>query len=77
MSPPEIDYIVQRIIRRYAGGDPYREVKRRSNGEALSIYGECRRIVESSEDPLRTAVKLSIERIWKPWPSSSTRDTST
>ncbi|MCC6029433.1 MAG: ARMT1-like domain-containing protein [Candidatus Korarchaeum sp.] len=60
LSPPEIDYVVQRIIRSYAGGDPYREVKRRSNDEALSIYGECKGIVESSEDPLRTAVKLAI-----------------
>jgi len=60
LSPPEIDYVVQRVIREYAGGDPYREVKKRSNDEALSIYGECERIVESSEDPLRTAVKLAI-----------------
>ncbi|MEM3537272.1 MAG: ARMT1-like domain-containing protein [Candidatus Korarchaeum sp.] len=60
VSPPEIDYRVQAIIRKYAGRDPYAEVKRRSNDEALKLYKECKEIIRRSEDPLKTAIKVSI-----------------
>jgi len=59
-TPPEIDYKVQRIIREAAGGDPYAEMKRRSNEKALSLYPSCKKMVENSDDPIRTAVKMAI-----------------
>ncbi|RDD53393.1 MAG: DUF89 family protein [Candidatus Korarchaeota archaeon NZ13-K] len=60
VSPPEMDYAVQAIIRRYAGGDPYAEVKRRSNEEALRLYGRCKDLIMGSQDPLKTSIKIAI-----------------
>ncbi|MCS7102574.1 MAG: ARMT1-like domain-containing protein [Candidatus Korarchaeum sp.] len=60
VSPPEIDYVVQAIIRKYALGDPYARVKKRSNDEALELYGECKEVIRRSENPLKTAIKISI-----------------
>lgn len=49
------------MIRELSGeGDPYREAKDRFNRLALSIYGELRARVESSSDPLETAIRLAI-----------------
>lgn len=59
-APPEIDYEVQKIIRKFAGGDPYADIKRKSNEKALSIYPYCRKIVEESGDQIKTAVKIAI-----------------
>jgi len=59
-TPPEVDYKVQMMIREAAGGDPYAEMKRRSNEKALLLYPLCRKIVEESRDPIRTAVKIAI-----------------
>jgi len=59
-TPPEIDYGVQKIIREFAGGDPYANVKKESNDKALSLYPYCKELVRKSEDPVRTAVKIAI-----------------
>jgi len=58
-TPPELAHIVHAIVRKY-GGDPYAEVKRKSNELALSMYPRVRDLVEKSEDPLKTAIKVAI-----------------
>ncbi len=40
--------------------DPYAELKRLSNDEALSMIDEVKSLIRSSRDPLRTAVKVAI-----------------
>ncbi len=59
-TPPEIAHIAHGIVRRYAGGDPYAEVKRESNDLGLHMYPELKRIVDESDDPLRAAIRLAI-----------------
>ena len=61
VTPPEIGREVYRIISQRTGmEDPYKEVKDRCIREALSLYPELKRLVESSEDRLMTAVRLAI-----------------
>ncbi len=60
VTPPELAHKAHAIVRKYAGGDPYKEVKKKSNDEALSLYEELKNIVENSRDPLRTAVRIAI-----------------
>ena len=59
-TPPEIAHRVHRVVRKYTCGDPYKEVKRKSNEIALQKYEEMKDLVRKSEDPLRTAVRLAI-----------------
>jgi uncharacterized protein with ATP-grasp and redox domains len=40
--------------------DPYRDIKRMCNDEALSLIDEVKTLIYSSNDPLRTAVKIAI-----------------
>ena len=61
VTPPEIGREVYSIISRRTGvEDPYKEVKDRCIREALSLYPELKRSVESSEDRLMTAIRLAI-----------------
>ncbi len=62
-TPPQLVRAsgVVSVIREVTGvGDPYAELKRKSNDEALSVMNEAKRIIEESPDPLRAAVKLAI-----------------
>ncbi len=59
-TPPEIAHVAHGIVRRHVGGDPYKDVKRESNDLALGMYDDMKRMVERSEDPLRTAIRLAI-----------------
>ncbi len=60
-SPPEMAYAIQRIVRFVTGeADPYREAKKASTREALSLYPELKRRVVEAIDPLDTAVRLAI-----------------
>ena len=59
-TPPEIAHRVHRVVRKYTHGDPYKEVKRKSNEIALQKYEEMKDLVRRSDDPLRTAVRLAI-----------------
>jgi len=59
-TPPELAHIAHRVVRKYVGGDPYKEVKRESNALALSLYPEIKKVVLNSPDPLRTAVRVAI-----------------
>lgn len=61
VTPSEIGMGVYRIIYRRTGvEDPYKEVKERCIQQALSLYPEMKKLIESSEDRLMTAVRLSI-----------------
>ncbi len=59
-TPPELAHIAHRIARKYAKGDPYKDVKKKSNDESLSLYPKLRKIVDESKDSLRTAIRVAI-----------------
>ncbi len=58
-TPPELAHVVHAVVRKYCG-DPYGEIKRRSNELALKLYPDVKETVEKSDDPLKTAVKVAI-----------------
>jgi len=60
-TPPEIGYKVHAVVKRLSGvDDPYLEVKQRSTNRALALYSRFKEIRDASDDPLMTAVRLSI-----------------
>ncbi|MBN1803717.1 MAG: DUF89 family protein [Sedimentisphaerales bacterium] len=60
-TPPEMGQKIHRLIRqRTKIDDPYREIKKRFNNFALSLYPKLQRIIAESEDPLEMAVRLAI-----------------
>ncbi|MFQ6083155.1 MAG: DUF89 domain-containing protein [Candidatus Aminicenantia bacterium] len=60
-SPPEIGREVYQVINEITGvKDPYKELKEKCIYQAISLYPELKRIINSSRDKLLTAVKLSI-----------------
>jgi len=61
LPPPAVGQRIHRVIRELTGqSDPYRRVKERFNRLALSIYGDLKARVDSSSEPLATAVRLAI-----------------
>jgi uncharacterized protein with ATP-grasp and redox domains len=61
LTPPEIGREVYRIVSRLTGvKDPYREIKEKCTQQALSLYPELKRKVQSADDPLRTAIRIAI-----------------
>ncbi len=61
VTPSEIGVGIYRILSQRTGvEDPYKEVKERCIQQALSLYPELKRLIETSEDRLMTAVRLSI-----------------
>jgi uncharacterized protein with ATP-grasp and redox domains len=60
-SPPAMAQKIHRFIREITGvKDPYLEVKNRFNKLVLQMYPELEQRVETSADPLETAVRLAI-----------------
>lgn len=60
-TPAEIGREVYRIISQKTGvRDPYKETKERNIQQALSLYPELKKLIDSSKDRLMTAVRLSI-----------------
>jgi uncharacterized protein with ATP-grasp and redox domains len=60
-NPPQIAHEVHRIVRQRLGHtDPYRRTKDLSTRAALALYPRLTALVTASEDPLDTAVRLSI-----------------
>ena len=60
-TPPENSVAVYRAIADItACVDPYLEIKKQSNEQALAVLPEFTEIVENSEDPLDTALRLAI-----------------
>ena len=60
-TTPELATSVHRIIKKVTGNaDPYSQLKEKYTRAALKFYQKLVDIVETSEDPLLTAAKLSI-----------------
>ena len=60
-TPPEIGDQVHRIVRQELGdGDPYRVAKEASTREVLAFYPRMKALLAEADDPLETAVRLSI-----------------
>jgi len=60
-SPPELSREVHEIIRNITKSkDPYRDVKNKSNEMAKKYYTKLKKILEESEDPLLTSIKIAI-----------------
>ena len=60
-SPPEISTEVHRIIREVTScDDPYKKIKNEQNQTALDFYPKLKNLISSSDDRLKTAVKLAI-----------------
>lgn len=59
--PPVMAQQIHRIIRDVCEStDPYRNIKKRSNENALSAYTKYKKIIAASSRPLETAVRLAI-----------------
>jgi len=60
-SPPEIAWQIHRLVREeVASSDPYQAAKERSTRQSLALYPQLKALVSESDDPLGTALRLSI-----------------
>jgi len=60
-TPPEIGDRVHRIVRQEVeSDDPYQVVKEASTDQALALYPRLKALLAEADDPLDTAVRLSI-----------------
>lgn len=60
-TPPEISQRVHQIVKEEtAVDDPYRKIKEQSTREAWKLYSWLADLVAETNDPLETAVRLSI-----------------
>jgi uncharacterized protein with ATP-grasp and redox domains len=60
-TPPEMAYRIHDIVRREMDArDPYQEAKAVSTRQALALYPKLKAAVAEADDPLETAVRLSI-----------------
>ncbi len=60
-SPPELARVVHAIVKKETKEkDPYKKVKKKYNDIALNLYSSLQDMVENSDKPLLTAVKLAI-----------------
>jgi uncharacterized protein with ATP-grasp and redox domains len=60
-TPPEIGSEVHRLVREITGeDDPYRQVKQSATRKALGLLPELQALVDRSDNPLDTALRLSI-----------------
>jgi uncharacterized protein with ATP-grasp and redox domains len=60
-TPPEISREIYGIISRKTGvEDPYRRIKEECTQQAISLYPRLEKRIDSSDDPLLTALRVSI-----------------
>ena len=60
LSPPLVAYSVYEAVSEITGcADPYRQEKERSNEIAVGLYSWAREMVENSNSPLDTALRLA------------------
>ena len=60
-TPPKMAHIVHNIVKEECKvNDPYKEIKKRYNDIALSLYPKLNEMVIKSAQPLLTAVRLAI-----------------
>lgn len=61
LSPAELSYgPIKMVYARTGLHDPYLDLKRRSNEEALALLPELRQWIHESPDPLGTAARMSV-----------------
>lgn len=61
LSPAELSYgPIMMVYRKLGIQDPYLDLKRRSNEEALALLPEMREWIHESPDPLGTAARMSV-----------------
>ncbi len=61
VSTPRLAHEIYRVIREATGvNDPYAEIKKKSNDEALSIYQDIKDMVWRCPDPLEAAIRVAI-----------------
>jgi len=61
LCPPAMSMQIHRVIRRHAGNhDPYVSVKDQFNRFALALYPRLLEMVQTSNNPFETAVRLAI-----------------
>jgi uncharacterized protein with ATP-grasp and redox domains len=61
LPPSDMSVDIYEIVRRVSGNDdPFSEVKKESNRFALDLYPEMKQLVETSDRPFETAVRLAI-----------------
>ena len=59
--PPQIGHFIHKTVKELAHcSDPYKEIKTKHNRLTLKKYPELKGIIECSQEPLLTAVKLAI-----------------
>ncbi len=51
---------IHRLIREKSGQDPFRNIKRAYNAQAMGLYPELKARIKRSDDPLWTASRLAI-----------------
>jgi uncharacterized protein with ATP-grasp and redox domains len=60
-TPPEISEDLYTLLARETGNpDPYQELKKHHIEKAFELYPGLKKIVESSSDPLRAALEISL-----------------
>jgi hypothetical protein len=60
-TPPEISADLYQLLAEESGNyDPYYYLKRANITRALELYPELKKLVDSSPDPLRTALEISL-----------------
>lgn len=60
-SPPETGRLIYDMINRLSGNpDPYQKLKEESTKLALSLYPSLKNIINKSDDPLLTAIRIAI-----------------
>jgi damage-control phosphatase, subfamily I len=60
-SPPVMGQYIHRLIRELSGhDDPYKKIKDRFNSFALKLYPDLKQRIESSSNPMDTAVRMAI-----------------
>jgi uncharacterized protein with ATP-grasp and redox domains len=58
---PEFSRELHTILRSYTNNpDPYKEEKRVNNDQALNLISESEKLVNQSDDPFRTALRIAI-----------------
>lgn len=60
-TPPEMGAFIHRLVKEHSGNtDPYQSIKKEFNLIALGLYPELSDLLQQSENPFETAVRLAI-----------------
>ena len=60
-SPPVMGQYIHKLIRELSGhDDPYKKIKDRFNNFALKLYPDLKQRIQSSSNPMDTAVRIAI-----------------